>query len=296
MYQRTVLCAVAMLAGGSSACSLATISNGEVGVVWTTDGVKAEPLQEGRWVIGFFDRTTSYDARSQEKNEELEVLASNGLRILLDTSVRYRIIKEDVVKLDRELGPDYYATLLGPTVRSQARRVVGRYQPEEIYSTQRELIEREIRQGVDTAIKDRHIQLEAVLIRNVKLPEPIQAAINSKLEAEQAALKMKYIIAQTEAEAKRKMIETQAETERSKVQAQARSETDKIGAESRATAKKIDAQATDEYERVVNQHITEQILRLEQIDALKALGQSPNSKVVFLGASGAKAPLLLDVK
>jgi regulator of protease activity HflC (stomatin/prohibitin superfamily) len=288
--------ALAALAGASSACSLATIGTGQMGVRWTTDGVKPEPLQEGRWFVGFFDRVTNYDSRSQEKNEELEVLASNGLRINLDASVRYRIIKDEVVKLDQELGPEYYAVLLGPTVRSQARRVVGRYQPEEIYSTQRELIEREIRQGVESAIKDRHILLEAILIRNVKLPEPIQAAINSKLEAEQAALKMKFVIAQTEAEAKRKMIEIQAEVARSKVQTEARSETDKIAAESKAITKRIDAQATDDYERIVQQHITEQLLRLQQIDALKSLAGSSNSKVVFLGSSGSKAPILLDMK
>ena len=148
-------------------CSYATVGPGQVGVVWTPSGTRQNVLPEGNWSVGYFDRATVYDARSQERDERLEVLASNGLRIVLDASVRYHIVAEEAVKLDRELGVQYYDVLLGPTLRSQARRVVGRYQPEEIYSSQRELIERQIREGVEKAIAGRHVVLEAVLVRNV---------------------------------------------------------------------------------------------------------------------------------
>jgi prohibitin 1 len=79
--------------------------------------------------------------------------------------------------------------------------VIGRYQPEEIYSTQREVIERQIREEVEKAIVGRHVVLETVLVRNVTLPETIQQAIKEKLQAEQMALKMKFVLEQTEAEA-----------------------------------------------------------------------------------------------
>jgi regulator of protease activity HflC (stomatin/prohibitin superfamily) len=140
-------------------CSYATVSAGQVGVVWTPNGTRNDVLPEGNWGIGWFDRATVYDARSQERDERLEVLAANGLRIVIDASLRYHIVPKDAVLLDREMGVNYYDILLGPTLRSQARRVVGRYQPEEIYSTQRELIERQIREGVEKAIEGRHIVL-----------------------------------------------------------------------------------------------------------------------------------------
>jgi len=47
----------------------------------------------------------------------------------------------------QEIGPHYYKTIIEPVLRSEARRVLGRYTPEEIYSTKRDLIEREIREG-----------------------------------------------------------------------------------------------------------------------------------------------------
>lgn len=165
---------VLFLASGSTACSYARVGSGEVAIVRTPSGVTDKVFPTGDWQIGVWDTPTNYSVRSQEREESLEVLASNGLQIVLDTSIRYHIVPDDVVALDRELGENYYGVLIGPTLRSQARRVVGRYQPEEIYSTEREKIEREVRSGVEEAIKGRHVVLEAVLIRNVKLPAAIQ--------------------------------------------------------------------------------------------------------------------------
>jgi len=277
---------------GSTGCSYATVGPGQVGVVWTPSGTRPDAVPEGSWSIGWFDRATVYDARSQEREERLDVLAANGLRIELDASIRYHIVPKDAVALDRELGVHYYEVLVGPTLRSQSRRVVGRYQPEEIYSTQRELIERQIREGVEKAIEGRHIVLEAVLIRNVTLPETIQQAINDKLQAEQQALKMKFVLEQAAAQADKQMIEQKAEADRARIAAQSNAETSKIEAQGKADAKRIDAQATAEYERLVEQHLTDPMLRWQEIEALRTLGASTNSKIVFLGSGRAPGTML----
>jgi regulator of protease activity HflC (stomatin/prohibitin superfamily) len=272
-------------------CSYATVGPGQVGVVWTPSGTRSNVLPEGNWSIGFFDRAAVYDARSQERDEQLEVLASNGLRIVLDASIRYHIVPQEAVKLDAELGVHFYEILIGPTLRSQARRVVGRFQPEEIYSSQREVVERQIREGVEKAIAGRHIVLEAVLIRNVTLPDSIQQAINDKLQAEQLALKMKFVLAQAEGEAQKRLIEQKGEAERARIAAQSRAETDKLEAEGRAAAKRIEAEATAEYERLVELHLTEPMLRWQEIEAMRTLGASPSSKVIFLGGNHAAGTL-----
>lgn len=287
--------AIGVLSLGALGCSYATVGAGQVGVVWTPDGTRAKSVPEGSWSIGFWDRATIYDARSQERDEQLEVLASNGLRIVLDASIRYHIVAEEAVQLDHEMGVHYYDILIGPTLRSQARRVVGRYQPEEIYSSERELIERQIREGVEKAIAGRHIVLEAVLVRNVTLPETIQLAINDKLQAEQQALKMKFLLEQAEGEAQKRLIEQKAEADRAKIAAQAQAENDKIQAQGHAEATRITAEATAEYERLIQQHLTDPMLRWQEIEALKALSASPNSKIIFYG--GRTPPgSLLDVK
>jgi regulator of protease activity HflC (stomatin/prohibitin superfamily) len=288
----TMVGSLLLLGALSLGCSFARVGSGEVAVVRTPDGVEKKVYPPGDWRIGIWDTATNYSARSQEREEQLEVLASNGLRIELDTSIRYHIVPAEAVELDQELGPNYYDVLLGPTLRSQARRVVGRYKPEEIYSTQRELIERQIREGFESAIKGRHVELEAILIRNVKLPESIQTEINHKLEAEQQALKMKFVLEQAEAEERKKTMEVKAEAERQQIQAQGQAQAARIQAEEAADAKRLDGQATADYEHLVQQYLTPLIVRLQEIEATKALAHSPNSKIIFLGGSARATPLL----
>jgi len=291
-----VLAATLLLGMLSSACTFATVGAGEVAVVWTPGGVRQKVYTEGEWKIDFWDKATIYNARSQEREERLEVLAANGLRIVLDTSVRYHIDREQAVALDHDLGIHFYSILVGPTLRSQARRVVGRYQPEEIYSTQREVIERQIREGVEAAIRGRHIMLEGVLIRNVTLPEAIQAAINDKLQAEQMALKMKFTIEQAQKESEKRLVDAKGETERRKLEALAQAEVERIRAQGLADARRIEAQATDDYERIVQVHMTDRMLRWQQIAAMKDLAVSTNAKVIMLGGGEKAGGTILDVK
>lgn len=249
---------VALLLSGSGC---ATVGPGQAGVLWrSTGGTDLEPVTEGWHYVAPFNQLTIYDLRTLEHNEQLQVLASNGLQLGLDTSVRFHVVPKDVAALHREVGPDYYNVILGPVLRSQARRVVGRYTPEEIYSTKRELIEREMRQAVDKAIEGKHLVLEAILVRNVELPQMIQRAIMDKLGEEQRALKMKFVIEHERLEADRKTIE---------------------------------AEGIAAFQNTVAAHLSESLLRWKQIEALDKLAASPNAKVVLLGGNGRDTPPIM---
>ena len=278
----------------STGCTYASIGDGELGVVRTPAGVSASPLETGDWHIGAGDSVTRYNARSQQADERLEVLASNGLKIILDASVRYHIIPNEVVALDKDIGDDYYTVLLRPTLSSQARRVVGRFQPEEIYSTQRDQIEKQIFEGMSKAIAGHHIQLEAVLIRNVQLPDTIQAAINDKLQAEQAALKMKYVIDQAKSQSEKDLLEQKAEAERKKIAADGDAEAMRIQAQSQADAKRIDGQAIADYQKSLRQNLTPDVLHYYQIQATRDVASSPSTKLVLTGGSSVQP--ILDLR
>jgi len=267
-------------------------------VVRTPDGVEQRAYPPGDWHIGVFDHATKYSVRSQEREERLDVQSSDGLGITLETSIRYHAIPNEVVALDQELGQDYYAVLLGPTLRSQARRVVGRFKPEEIYSSQREVIERQIREGVENAIRGRHVELEAVLVRNVALPQQLQAKITDKLAQEQEALKQQAEdqekLAATKAEAERQRIQADAQAEAARVQAEGAADATRIAAQAAADAKRIDGQATADYEKLILSNLTPAMLRLREIEAERAFAQSPNAKLVLMGGAGSHA--LLDLR
>jgi len=292
-----LLSAGAALFAMTGCYSLATVGPGEMAVVHTPHGADKTALPPGDYHVGYWDSTTNYNVRSLEREEQLDVLSSDGLRIVLDTGVRYHAVPDEVVMLDRELGKDYYETLVGPTLRSQARRVVGRFRPEEIYSTQRELIEKQIREGVEAGIKGRHIELEAVLVRNVTLPGVIQTAVNEKLEKEQAALKMKYVEDEQKAQDKVKLMQAndaaeqqriaaQSAAEVARIKAQSAAEVTKIQAQAEADSKRVEGQGLADYQRTIQRTITPEVLRMREIDATRALADSPNTKLVLGTAAG----------
>jgi regulator of protease activity HflC (stomatin/prohibitin superfamily) len=277
----------------TAACTYAHVGSGEVAVVRTPDGISQTVYTTGDWKIGYDDHPVNYNVRSQEHAEQLQVQAADGLGITLDTSVRWHIVPNEAVALHTELGEHYYDVLIGPTLRSQARRVVGRYKPDEIYSTDREAIEKQITDGVTAAIKGRHIVIEAVLIRGVQLPDQIQQAITNKLEAEQTALKMKFVLDQQEAADQQELMKTKAAAERAKIDAETQADSQRTAAQAAADAERIDAQATADADKMIQPHLTPQILRLKEIEANRALAQSPNTKLVLGNGS---TQTLLDLR
>jgi len=255
-----VMGAMLALLAGSSGC--ATVGPGQVGVLWqASGGTQAQTYGEGVHAIAPWNDLSVYDLRSMSHDEVLDVIAVNGLGIKLDASVRYHLNPNEVVALQREIGPEYYPKILEPVLRSEARRVFGRYTPEEIYSTKREIVEREIREGLTAKIEGKHIVLEAILIRDVQLPEAIRRAIDQKLAAEQEVLKMKYVLEVSKAA---------------------------------ADEKRIDAQGVADYNHTIAASLSQPILEFERIQQLNKLAASPNAKTVVIGERQSGTPLLLS--
>ncbi len=233
----------------SAGCT--TIGPGRAGVLWhASDGTESKVYGEGLYMVAPWHDMAVYDLRSMNRDEKLTVIAVNGLAMQLDASVRYRIVPEELVQLQHEVGPKYFETILEPVLRSEARRVIGRYTPEELYSSKRDVIEREIREELRQKIEGRHLVLEAVLIRNIELPEAIREAIDKKLAAEQEVLKMKYLLDIAKATAEQQRIE---------------------------------AQGVADYNRTVTSSLSAQILEFERIQQMSKLAESPNAKTVVLG-------------
>ena len=263
MSTRRILWLGGMLAVTTSSVGCATtVGPGRVAVLWrASNGTQSPAYGEGLYYIAPWNDFYVYDLRSQSQDEMLDVIAVNGLAIKLDASVRYHLNPNEVVQLQREIGPNYYRTIVEPVLRSEARRVFGRYTPEEIYSTKRDLIEREIRQGLRAKIEGKHIDLEAVLIRNVELPEAIRRAIDQKLAAEQDVLKMKYVI-----------------------------EVAKAAAEQR----RIEGQGIADYNQIVSASLTTPVLEFDRIQELNRLAASNNAKTVVIGPGAGGTPVLLS--
>ncbi len=240
-----------------------TINPGERGIIFKrfSGGLDLENTYgQGFHVIAPWNRMYVYDIRIKESFESMEVLSKNGLTIKVDLSYRFNPLANKIGNIHDEIGPDYQKRIVIPEIRSATREVIGKYLPEELYSSKREDIQDEIFKRTKDAINDKNIQLDAVLIREVTLPQTLQDAIERKLKQEQESLEYEFRLIKERKEAERKVIEAQA---------------------------KADANM------ILNASLTSNILQDKGIEATLELANSPNSKVVVVGGGGDGLPLIL---
>jgi len=244
--------------------SAVTIGSGEAGVLYKTFGggvvTDESPLGEGFHIVAPWNKVYIYEVRQQEVFEKMKVLSSNGLDIQLDASTWFQPKYESLGKLHQEKSEMYKERILLPAIRSAARSVVGRYTPEQLYSSKRDAIQVEIYEETKKIVDDQYIQLNEVLIRDVTLPPTIKEAIERKLKQEQESLEYEFRLVTAAKEAEKVTIEAQG---------------------------KADAN------RILSASLTDKILQDKGIDATLKLSESPNSKVVIVGGGEAGLPLIL---
>jgi len=241
-----------------------TIPPGKVGVVFErfSGGINKDKIyDQGFHIIAPWNELIQYDVRTNEALEKMSVLSKNGLTIDVELSFRYMADQSKIGHLHDEIGPSYVSTILVPEIRSATREVIGNYLPEELYSTKREAIQDEIFQRTSLAASEKYITLDAVLIREVALPDKLKAAIEQKLEEEQLAFQFEFKLDRERKEAERKIIEAQAKADANKI---------------------------------LNASLSDKILQDKGIEATLELAKSPNSKVVIVGGGDEGLPLILN--
>ena len=136
----------------------------------------------------------------------MQVLSSNGLEIQLEASAWFQPQTENIGLLHQEKGENYISRVIQPAIRSAARSVVGRYTPEQLYSSKRDIIQTEIFEETKKILDNQHIQLNEVLVRDVTLPSTIKDAIERKLKQEQESLEYEFRLVTAKKEAEKQII------------------------------------------------------------------------------------------
>lgn len=246
-----------------SSSTFLTIDPGYKGVLFKrfSGGIDKDLIYtQGFQIVAPWNRMLLYDVRTNEGLETMEVLSKNGLNIKVELSYRYQPLADKIGFLHEEIGAEYKRRILIPEIRSATREVIGKYLPEELYSSKREAIQDEIFQRTSEAILPKYLTLDAILIREVELPESLQAAIERKLKEEQASLEYEFRLTRERQEAERIIIEASAKAEAN---------------------------------RILNSSLSANILRDKGIEATLELAKSPNSKVVIVGSGDDGLPLIL---
>lgn len=203
-----------------------------------------------------------YDVTENQIEETMDVLDKNGLNINVDITVRFHPMYDSIGEIYETFRLDYIRRLVIPEMRSTVRQVMGRYTAEEIYSTKRPEVEGAIKTETDAILgaPGNNIEMRALLIRSIKLPEQIRLAIENKLKQEQEALAYRFRLDKEKSEAERKRIAAEGESQAN---------------------------------NIINNSLTSELLKMRGIEATMDIANSPNSKVIVIGGGKDGLPLIL---
>lgn len=201
------------------------------------------------------------DEGDKKGDDAIHVLTADGLDVVIDLTVLYRVIASEAPKIVKETGLDYKDKIVRPLTRTKIRDNAVYFTAIDMFSDKRDLFQGRIFKSIEEDFKKRGLVLEQLLVRNVTLPATVKGSIEEKIKAEQDAQKMQFVLQKEKQEAERKRVE---------------------------------AQGIADYQKIISSGLTDKQLQYEQIQVMKGLVTSPNSKVIIMG--GNKTPVILDTK
>jgi prohibitin 1 len=250
----------AFLVGILLFASVTRVQSGHVGVLTLFGRVTGEILPEGIHLINPFKSNNEMSIRTQEIKESASVPSAEGLVMNLDTSLIYHLDPEKAADVYQKIGPNYLNVFIEPNLRAAIREATASHTANALYSGERELVAKQIRDQLTTLLGQRGILVESILLRDIQLPQTLKTSIETKQQAEQEALAMNFRLQKEKQEAERKRIE---------------------------------AAGIRDFQQIVAQGISPQLLEWKGIEATENLAKSANAKVVVIGNPRNGLPLIL---
>jgi len=250
------------------------VEAGTVGVKSLFGEVKPTILESGLHIVNPLIDVTPFDIQTQNYtmsalNEEgdksgddaIRVLSADGLEVIIDLTVLYRVLPEDTPIIYKKLGVTYSDKIVRPVTRTRIRDNAVFYDAVALYSTNRDEFQTRIYNSIEKDFKSRGLILEQLLIRNINLPPSVKTTIESKINAEQEAQKMTFVLQKEKQEAERKRVE---------------------------------AQGIADYQKIISSGLTDKQLQYESIKAQLEIAKSQNAKIILM--NGKNTPLILSDK
>lgn len=209
-----------------------------------------------------YTMSAQHDEGNNQGDDAIRVLTADGLEVVIDLTVLFKVEPNKAPNILRQIGSDYIDKIVRPVTRTRIRDNAVYYDAVSLYSAKREEFQNRIFKTIGSDFNSRGLVLEQLLIRNIMLPQSVKTTIESKINAEQDAQKMQFVLQKEKQEAERKRVE---------------------------------AQGIADYQRILSTGLSDKQLQYEQIKAQKELALSPNAKVIIIGGRG-NTPIILNDK
>jgi prohibitin 1 len=238
--------------------SCVIVKPGEVGVKQKLGKLSDKTQSQGAiWFNPFTSRVIKTSIQVNDIELSLNLPTKEGLSVISQISILYRVDQKSVPKVIRSLGKGYEG-IISNVFRSASADVCSKYYAKDMHSGMRAEIEEAIKTKMSETLTEQGILIDAVLMKSIQLPAGLASSIEQKLQAEQNAMRMEFILKQEKLEAERKIIE---------------------------------ATGTKDAQKILAEGLTDNIIKLRSIEAFIELSKSQNSKVII---TDGKVPFLVE--
>ena len=227
--------------------SFKTIPTGFVGVKTRFGQVQDTMLNEGlNLKIPFIEKIVLMDCRTQKTEYTMEASSKDLQKISnFKIAINYNITSDTANKLYRSVGVDYKSIIVEPAIQEAMKATVANYTAEELITKRNEVSEFALNK-LSPKLQENGITLTSLNILDLSFSEEFDTAVEQKQIVEQETQKAQY------------------ELEKAKVENQ----------------KKIEnAQADAEVMEAQNAQITDNYLRLKEIENQKAMIEKWNGQL-----------------
>lgn len=227
----------------------ATIREGEVGVKRTLGKYSDEPYTQGLKVFNpFITKIVKISTQTENLEVSLSIPSKEGLTIVSEVSILYNVLAKEAPDILRNIGQRYEMDIILPVFRSAVSDVTSRFYAKDMHTGERATIEKAIRDQMMIHLEGKGINVEAVLLKSIQMPNSLARAIEQKLAAEQEAQRMEFVLQQAKREAEQKRIE---------------------------------AEGIRDAQLIISEGLDATMLQFKSIEAFMELAKSPNTKIII---------------
>lgn len=255
-----------LLFGILSVSCISIINPGEVGLMWRpySTGLSQKPLESRVQTYMPWNSVYIYSIQWSSFQEKVEVLTRDDLTITVTADIIIRPIQNEIYELEMEIGRDYYEKVVKPQFRTAIRNILSAYNMVSI-SKETPNVSAQIKKSLTEKLRDKHIEIDDVIVDDVEYSPSILKAIESKLTKQQEQEQMKFEINIAKRDA----------------------EIQQISAEGKAKAALIEAEAQAKAQKMISDSLTPKYIQLKAME-------NPNNKLIFVPNGKDGLPIIVN--
>lgn len=247
--RRIILLIIALFILTTIICSITTVPTGFVGIKTRFGQVQDVVIQEGfNFKLPYIEKIVKLDCRTQKTEYTMEASSKDLQKISnFKVAVNYNITKDTANDLYRKVGVDYKSIIVEPAIQEAMKATIANYTAEELI-TKRNEVSAFALEALFNKLQDSGITLTALNIIDLSFSQEFDKAVEEKQIVEQQTEKAKYELEKAKVENEKKIENAKAEAEVMKQQ---------------------------------NAQITDQYLRLKEIENQKAMIDKWNRSTTY---------------